>query len=264
MSNIEDAARAAAEEFRSAHKLGTGALVDLFDLVYETVGIDVQSMDSGDREHGLAVVDPASGRVSIVVATTQHPVRQRSSIAHELGHVISEQLMESAAAQHGARTSSETFADTFARHLLLPQSAAEAAVLATGEPDLALLSYLVQRFGVSPQVAAIQLHGLNRITQSTKREWSGFTTRRLAATFGWLNAYDRAAEASQRPRAPRGLMMRAAAAYQAGKLSAGELALWYGNAADELTQELGQPSPPPTTHQTEPDWDKPLFSGPAT
>ena len=74
-------------------------------------------MDAGDEEHGLSMRDPATGRTVIAVATTTNPLRQRTSIAHELGHVLAGDLDRPADGAPGERTPAEKQADTFARHL---------------------------------------------------------------------------------------------------------------------------------------------------
>ena len=84
----------APEEFRAAHDLGDAPVKDMFELVHATVGIDVLSMEASDAEHGLSMRDTATGRVVIAVATTPNPMRPRSSVAHELGHVVAGDLEE--------------------------------------------------------------------------------------------------------------------------------------------------------------------------
>jgi uncharacterized protein YndB with AHSA1/START domain len=60
-----------------------------------------------DSEHGLSMCDPATGRVVIAVATTPHPMRQRSSIAHELGHVVAGDLDRAVPLSPGERSPEE-------------------------------------------------------------------------------------------------------------------------------------------------------------
>ena len=65
---------------------------DMFELAHVVARVDVISMDASEAEHGLSMTDPATGKVVIAVATTTQPMRQRSSIAHELGHVLAGDL----------------------------------------------------------------------------------------------------------------------------------------------------------------------------
>lgn len=151
MSSNERIGAELAESFRVTHELGTGPLGDLFTLSEETVGVDVMSMDAGESEHGLTAWDPATGRAVIAVATTPHPMRQRSSIAHELGHVL--QGIDAPTAFPGERSPQEIQADSFARHLLLPR--AELRNIGRS-PSLAQFSEIVRTFGLSPQMAATE------------------------------------------------------------------------------------------------------------
>lgn len=123
--------------------------------MHATVGIDVLSVDATEAEHGLSMVDPTTGRTVIAVATTPHPMRQRSSIAHELGHVVAGDLDSDVSWMPGDRSPAEICADAFARHLLLPLAAARRHVPSGGSPSLSDLSALVQEFELSPAIAAI-------------------------------------------------------------------------------------------------------------
>ena len=78
MSSNEDRARKLAGAFRAEHGLALGPIKDLFELVHVFAGVDVMSMEASEAEHGLSMMDPASGRVVVAVATTVHPMRQRS------------------------------------------------------------------------------------------------------------------------------------------------------------------------------------------
>jgi len=238
----ETKGRALAEAVRQACGLGDASIGDLFEFVYEVHQIDVLSLDVEPDEHGLSMHDPSTGHTMIAVATTSHPMRQRSSIAHELGHVLAGDLAsESPALVPGERSDAEITADAFARHLLLPLSAVRAyvEVVAGGRVGLVDLSFLVQHYGVSPQVAAIQLREAGAIDQGTCAEWSQMSAGLLSSEFGWRDQYRAMSDASQRPRSPQGLAARAVAGYRRGLLGIAEVALWYGSAADDLQDELG-------------------------
>ena len=45
-------------------------------------------LDAGPDEHGLTMRDPVRGTVFIGVARTCNPMRQRSTLVHELGHAL--------------------------------------------------------------------------------------------------------------------------------------------------------------------------------
>lgn len=232
----------------------------MYELVHAAKGIDVLSMTASDTEHGLSMCDPASGRVVIAVATTPHPMRQRSSIAHELGHVLAGDLDQAEPLVPGERSPAEIRADAFARHLLLPLAAIRRRLGADGTPakvSLAHLSDLVQEFEVSARLAAIQLRTLKLIDADTCSAWGTRSAANLSTTFGWGSQYRALAADSSVPRAPQALMARAVEGYQRGVLGINELAAWYGRDSGELEAELG---PPQSADQID-DWDDnaPLF-----
>lgn len=265
MSVNEARARQLAESFRAEHDLGDGPIKDMFELVHVAVGIDVLSLDADDAEHGLSMLDPVTGTVVIAVATTAHPMRQRSSIAHELGHVLAGDLQRDVALRPGARSPSEICADAFARHLILPIDAVRRRVGKPEVPSLAHLSELVQEFEISPHMAAIQMRTAGVIGRARCTEWSSVSTSRLAASYGWLNQYRSLVEDSRRPRAPQALMSRAVEGYRRGAIDVRELATWYGQDPRELASQLGAPEAP---NEEGPDdfWGEPtaLFPGTRT
>ncbi|BCY13213.1 ImmA/IrrE family metallo-endopeptidase [Actinoplanes sp. L3-i22] len=259
MSPNEQHAQQLADAFRAEHGLDDAPIKDMHELVHATKGIDVISMSVPDAEHGLSMCDPVTGRVVIAVATTPHPMRQRSSIAHELGHVVSGDLERDARLVPGERSPEEIRADAFARHLLLPLDGVRHRIPAGTSGGLALsaLSDLVQEFEVSPHLAAIQLRTLGLIDAGTCTAWSGKSAANLAMTFGWASQYRGLTADSSAPRAPQSLMARAVEGYQRGVLGITELAAWYGQDVTDLENELGTPQLP--DQHDEWDDDAPLF-----
>lgn len=259
MSPNEQQASRLARTFRKDHSLGISPIKDVFEMVHTTTGVDVFSIHAAEAEHGLTMLDPHTGRRVIVVATTPHPMRQRSSVAHELGHLLRGDLDTAEQAPPGERGPAEICADAFARHLLLPLDAVRARLAETKEVSLADLSDLVQTYEVSPAIAAIQLRTAALITEETCHDWRRRPSRHLALQFGWLNQYDSLAEASRRPRAPQTLMKRAVAAYKDGVLGIAELSAWYGASEHDLRAELGEPHQAPSTVDDAWDLNAPLF-----
>jgi Zn-dependent peptidase ImmA (M78 family) len=247
VSGNEQVACARAEAFRSEHGLGSRPLGDLFELVHVALRCDVLAIDADEAEHGLSMLDPVSRRVVIAVATTGHPMRQRSSVAHEIGHVIAGDLQARPAAAPGSRSPAEIQADAFARHLLLPVGALrdrlacpgrDGAALGVGEPELAAV---VQEFEVSPSLAAVQLKEAGLIGPRACVEWRTASTSTLAARYGWLSQYRAMSVAAMQPRAPQSLMRRAVEGYHRGVVGLQELARWYGLDAGQLLAEVGPP-----------------------
>ena len=264
LSSNESRAQKLAENLRIEHGLEDAPIKDLFEFVHTATKIDVLSIDVPEAEHGLSMTDPTTGRTVIAVATTQHPMRQRSSIAHELGHVVAGDLDRETPLVPGERSPAEICADAFARHLLLPLEAVHRR-LPTGGPSVSLvdLSALVQEFEVSPALAAIQLRTTGRIDAETCTEWSKRSAAHLATTFGWLSQYRSLASDSASPRAPQSLMTRAVEGYQRGVLGITELAAWYGQEPEVLEEELGLPQQADESDEWVDEWDEdaPLFPG---
>lgn len=258
ISNEQQAIRLA-QTFRKDHDLGISPIRDVFEMVHATTGVDVFSIDAAEEEHGLTMLDPRTRRRVIVVATTPHPMRQRSSVAHELGHLLRGDLETTEPTCPGERCPAEICADAFARHLLLPLDAVRTRLSETEEASLAELSDLVQEYEVSPAIAAIQLRTAALITEETCLDWMRRSSRHLALRFGWLSRYDSLADASRRPRAPQTLMKRAVAGYKDGVLGIAELAAWYGVSEHDLRAELGEPRQAPETVDEAWDLDAPLF-----
>ncbi|OLR91265.1 toxin-antitoxin system, toxin component [Actinokineospora bangkokensis] len=219
----EEEGRAAATRFRHEHNLGVLPLGDLIALVELTTGVDVAVLDTDPDEHGLTMRDPASGAVFIGVARTTHPMRQRSTLAHELAHVLFEDWTEWSDRSRD-RSLEEVRADAFARHLLIPVEGVVTIVAGRTATDEAVLSEVVQRFLVSPQLAAIALHQAGQIDFATKQRWMAVTTPQLAIRFGWIDQYRSLQELSNKRRAPQRLLARAIRGYAEGILPAQAIA----------------------------------------
>ena len=233
----EDDARREADRFRREHHLGTQPLGDLVALIEQTTGIDVAVLDVGPDEHGLTMRDPARGAVFIAVARTKNPMRQRSTLAHELAHVLFEDWADEQLTDCVPRRYEEIRADAFARHLLVPVEGVE-EVVGDGPAAPVMLSKVVQLFGVSPAVAAIVLHQAGCVDSGTKEQWMTITTPKLAARFGWTDQYKALQEQSDTRRAPQKLLARAIDGYVENVVSAQALATLRGMDADSVIREL--------------------------
>lgn len=234
MVSAEQEARTAAEDFREHHHLGVQPLGDLAALIEQTTGHDVVVLDASADSHGLTMRDPVRGRTFLGVARTRHPMRQRSTLAHELAHVIFGDWTEDLA----ARSPEEIRADAFARHLLIPRAGLIAFLGEKTSPDLAMLSDVVQRFVVSPALAAIALRDAGLIDPGMYDEWKQLTTPHLATRFGWADHYATLQADADRLRAPQGLVARAIAGYAAGVLSAQAIATLRGVPVETVQEEL--------------------------
>jgi Zn-dependent peptidase ImmA (M78 family) len=236
--NPEAEGRTAAERFRQDHRLGVQPLGDLVAVIEQATGIDVAVLDTGPDEHGLTMRDPVRNTVFIGVARTRNPMRQRSTLAHELGHVQFEDWRDNDAGSWSDRSPAEVRADAFARHLLLPLDGLREFLRNRELVTQSTLSAIVQRFLVSPAVAAIAQHQAGYIDAAMKAEWMALSTPRLAVRFGWSDQYDALQADSDRRRAPQQLLARAIKGYAEGVLSAQAIATMRGIALEIAEAEL--------------------------
>jgi Zn-dependent peptidase ImmA (M78 family) len=238
--NPEDEGRTAAGRFRREHQLGFQPLGDLVAIIEQVTGIDVAVLDAGPDEHGLTMRDPRRDTVFIGVARTRNHMRQRSTLAHELGHVIFEDWADNGGGNMSQRTHEEVRADAFARHLLVPVDGLRDVLGDRKQVTQSTLSVVVQRFLVSPKLAAIALYQAGFIKSGTKREWMGFTATDLAVRFGWGDHYRALQTDSDQRRAPQRLLARAIKGYAEGVLPARAIATLRGLPLETVESELRQ------------------------
>jgi Zn-dependent peptidase ImmA (M78 family) len=229
-----------AARFRQDHYLGVQPLGDLVAVIEQATGIDVAVLAVGPDEHGLTMRDPARGTVFIGVARTRNPMRQRSTLAHELGHVLFEDWADSDAGDWSDRSPAEIRADAFARHLLVPIEGLREFIGTRSSVGPSTLSAVVQRFLVSPQIAAIALRQAGYVDEATKQEWMTLTAPQLAARFGWTDQYQVLQASSDRRRAPQRLLARAITGYEEGVLPAQAIATLRGISLEAVAEELGE------------------------
>ncbi|XAS76456.1 ImmA/IrrE family metallo-endopeptidase [Dermatophilaceae bacterium Sec6.4] len=216
----ESEGQARAEQFRHEKHLGLQPIGDAFALFELVPQLDVASLAvSNPDEHGMTAHDPARGVTKVVVACTQNPLRQRSTLAHELAHVLFRDHEYASQGKLTGREDYEQRADAFARHLLVPLQGLR-DFLGPQEPlSTADLSRLVQWFVASPQMMLIQLARAAYIDQARKDLWWNHTGPWLAGNHGWMPQYRALQVESATPRAPQRLLTRATHGYQDGVLS---------------------------------------------
>ena len=227
-----------AARFRKEHNLGDQPLGDLVALIEQTTGIDVAVLDVGPDEHGMTMRDPDRNAVFIAIASTKNPMRQRSTLAHELAHVLFEDWIDSTRTGWDERTPEEIRADAFARHLLVPVSGIKESVENRSSVDESTLSAVVQRFLVSPSIAAIAMCQAGCITEAKKTEWIALTTPALAARFGWSDQYRALQTDAGQRRAPQRLLARAIEGYMEHVVSAQTLATLRRTDVETIEAEL--------------------------
>lgn len=241
MSN-EKLAKAAAKDFRSQYELGSAPIPSLIRLIEGNlkIGVALVKVGEGSSGHGLTMVN--DGKYLIAVGCTDHPMRLRSTLAHELGHLrmgtVDREIIDGDWAQ---RRDEEIQADAFARHLLIPLEAVIECAQRNAVTE-ATLSSLVQSYAVSPAMASIQLREAGVINQETCKEWMGISTSTLATQFGWKAQYRSLVSEAREPRAPQSLYARAIEGYQWGIVSPAAIARLSGkgrirDVMSELDQE---------------------------
>lgn len=213
-----------AERFRQEHHLGVQPLGDLVAVIEQTTGFDVAVLDVPADEHGMTMRDPERNAIFIAIASSKNPMRQRSTLAHELAHVLFEDWDGHTAGRWDERTPEEIRADAFARHLLTPIEGIKEFVGKRSSVDESTLSAVVQHFLVSPHIAAIAMREAGSISEAKKAEWSALTSPGLAARFGWSDQYRALQADSSQRRAPQRLLARAIDGYMEHVVSAQTLA----------------------------------------
>lgn len=249
MLAIEEAF-AAATDFRAHHRLGAAPLGDLVTLIERATGIDVAVLNVQDsHEHGLTVRDPQREVMYLGVASTPHPMRQRSTLAHELAHLIFNDWASYDDDAWDQRSSGEIRADAFAGYLLIPREGLREYLGGRAVDNLAVLSEVVQWFMVSPQMALVALAEINLIDTAFKDSWWHYSTPQLAARYGWTDQYETLQLQSQKTRAPQKLLRRATAGFREGVISAQTIATLRGIDVEQAEQELHETGLAPITSE---------------
>jgi Zn-dependent peptidase ImmA (M78 family) len=248
--SAESEGKARASQFRIEHDLGTQPLTDLVALIETVQGVDVAVLDAGPDEHGMTMHDPDRGVVVVAVARTENSMRQRSSLAHELAHLVFGDYQHPVARGGWShRTHDEMRADAFARHLLVPVDALGSFV--GGGATESDLSELVQRFEASPAIVAIQLRAVRAISEQTKTAWMSLSAPTLATRHGWTDQYRALQAVSNGRRAPQRLLMRATAGYVAGVLSLQAIARLRGAPEETIEKDFAEAGITPEHHDVE-------------
>ncbi|MDN5764988.1 MAG: ImmA/IrrE family metallo-endopeptidase [Humibacillus sp.] len=230
-----------AEAFRREHHLGAQPIADLFALYELVPRLDVASLTvANPDEHGMTAHDPHRGVTKVVVACTPNPMRQRSTLAHELAHVLFRDYENASQGGWADREHYEKRADGFARHLLVPLEGLRDFLGRRDQVAIADLSKVVQWFQASPRLVLIQMERAHYVDEVTKALWWNNTTPWLAGNHGWTPQYRAMQVESQTPRAPQRLLMRATRGYQEGILSLPALARLRGATPNVVEAELDE------------------------
>ena len=226
MSN-EEIGRNAAAQFRAEHFLGTAPISDLACLIEHKVGIGVAYVRSSVPGHGMTM--RLGDMYLMAVGCTEHPMRPRSTLAHELGHHQLDSVDRIAdGVDWSSRSPEEIQADAFARHLLVPMSGV-ADMVEGGKATLATLSDIVKTYLASPAIVAIQMRDAGVIHADTYNQWRQIAAGTIATQFGWRTDYQSLVEQSSKPRGPERIMMRAMEGYHQGSVTFSTIAKLSGD-----------------------------------
>lgn len=238
-----------ATRFRKDHMLGTDPIENINALM-KLVNADFIILELPQNLDALTLRDPISGAVTVGIGTSSNPYRQRLTVAHEIGHIVAGDVTEDGAGLLCDTTlPSETRANTFARCVLCPVEALHN--LSQDSTPEELLSLVVQRFQVSPTVAAIQLCQAGLISEATKEELKSYSTKRLASQFGWKADYDYAAKISALPRSSDRLVADAYKAYNQGLIALPSVAFAEQVSIAEVLESTGGSQRLPNNEHTD-------------
>ncbi|VEI13829.1 ImmA/IrrE family metallo-endopeptidase [Trueperella bialowiezensis] len=205
----------------------------------DLVPCDVVVTDMPDGVDGLTLRDPQTGNVLIGIATSRAPFRQRFTLAHEIGHILAGDVSTSTSIHECTpRSAEETRAHSFARHLLCPVSGIASDQTIKNMHKTEMLSRVVRKFKVSPEVAAYQLEAAGLITADDVKELGKHTANALAARWGWINEYNDYVEFASKPHVSRRLVEDVTTAYLEGQVTIGSLAFVRGDTIGETQADM--------------------------
>ena len=252
-------AKAAAADFRRQQHLGTGPIADIVTMLEGVPRIHVAIEPGSDGDHhGMRATDPVRGVTVLGACATPHAVRLRSTLAHELGHHI---FNDPTPEDWSRRTLEEDRATEFARHLLIPVEALVDLLGRPGHVDVneVALSDVVERFAVSPAMAAIQLRDSGYVDTATAERFMALSTPTLATRHGWAALYRQWSEASRTLRPPQRVVAAAVNAYIARQATLATVANLRGATPEQTRAELGEagvhPAPTGGVHAEREDGD---------
>jgi Zn-dependent peptidase ImmA (M78 family) len=221
--------------------LGLGSREPVPDLLeeVESAGTPVAVLPLADGVAGAWMAG------SIFVNGSQHVVRQRFTLAHELGHVRMGHapVVDHPAALSGSGAGAvpeEVQANAFAAEFLIPEAAVEARV--TQPVTLEAVVRLCFDFGVSAQMARIRLETVGllkepRLAARIQQEIDEGHAKVVADYHGWEMLTDSLCDLKL-PRLPK--QPSALAAYLAGRIGLEQLAATTGRPVEEVRTMLAR------------------------
>lgn len=218
---------------------GVSPVDDLPRAIEDVFGVDVAIEELGRGFDGLAASTDCMKL--ILVDATPIAARQRFTMAHELGHLLSDddqgihqdENIFSAASKKGQ---GEVRANAFAAAFLMPEGKVRALVREHGATASGL-SGVAQALNVSPMALAYRLENLRIIDAGLRSELMGTTSKAAAVQSGRATEFTAASSASMQRRPPGLLLADAFAAYEAGHTTLRVFAEILGVDTQTLRQE---------------------------
>ena len=174
----EAAAKRLAEDERGRLNLGDGPLPHLREALENDVGLRIFAIELPAKVGGLFGFDAELG-ACIAMNANQRWERQRWSLAHEYAHFLTDREKAEITRELGEYKrvpSAERFADSFARHFLLPADGLtrrwESAAAKAGGATAGLILQQADFWGVSFHAFVLRLEGLKLVKPGTYRSFS--------------------------------------------------------------------------------------------
>ena len=225
-ATIERSAESAAGSERSRLGLGEGPVLQLREVLENLVGLRVFALD---LPAGIAAVfGRTSGDGGCIAFNANHPwERQRWSLTHEFAHFLTDRSRAevTSLARYVRLPDHERFADSFARHFLMPSTGVTKYFLdlKVTRPDGVVVSDLLQMaryYEVSVQALILRLEDLRLIRPGTweRLRFQGFKVEEARRILDW------AAQAPDAQLLPTRYIYLASEAYERELITEGQLA----------------------------------------
>lgn len=204
---------------------------ELVAAIEREFGVIVVIDELPDGIDGLSYED-TDARV-VILAPTDHPLRQRFTLAHELAHIAFGDARQGMLEERlwAVRSNTESRANAFAAAFLAP--AEELRNLLGDRSASDVFPELVERFQLSPHAMAWRLFNEDLIDETTRERLRGLTAKSIYLRMGKPADYFDLALAAGEPR-PGWLLVNACVdAYRAGETTVKPVARLLGWTTEE-------------------------------
>lgn len=210
---------------------------DLVTAIEATFDVDIAFMRMDRTCHGFAW--QTDDFRLIALASTTNWARQRFTLAHELGHILSgdahNEFVEELSNGDQKHYVTEKAANSFAAELLMSESAMRNAWSAHDRPEASLATTeMAWRLQVSPAALTARMQKLDLGTSADRSRVSKMTMFDVARALGHETEFEARATASSRDMPPRRLVSGLRRAFDDGRVSARPLAALTGMPVDEF------------------------------